>query len=47
MASQKPVSVSKKELEHLQKLWENFGIATKWSIIAIVIALIALAALTL
>ncbi len=47
MASQKPVSVDKKELEHAQKLWDNFGVATKWSTIAIVLILVGLAALTL
>lgn len=47
MASQKPVSVDKKELENAQKLWENFGVASKWAIIAIVLVLVGLAALTL
>lgn len=47
MASQEPVSVDKKELENAQKLWGNFGVATKWSIIAIVVVLVGLAALTL
>ena len=43
MASQEPVKVSKKELEHAQKLWSNFGVATKWSIYLIVIILVAMA----
>ena len=47
MASQKPVSVDKKELEHAQKLWENFGVATKWSIIVSVLILVGLAVFTL
>ena len=47
MASQKPVIVDKKELEHAQKLWDNFGVATKWGIIAIVVALVVLGIITL
>ena len=43
MASQEPVKVDKKELEHAQKLWDNFGVATKWSIYLIIVILIAMA----
>jgi len=43
MASQEPVKVDKKELEHLQKLWSNFGVASKWSIYLIVLILIGMA----
>jgi len=47
MASQEPVKVSKKELENAQKLWGNFGVATKWSIYLIVIILVGMAAFLL
>ena len=47
MASNEPVKVDKKEIEHAQKLWENFGVATKWSVILVVAAIILLALITL
>lgn len=47
MASPKTVKVDKKELENAQKLWEVFGAATKWCVIAIVISLVLLAIITL
>ena len=47
MASSKPVKVDAKELEKAQKLWENFGIASKWGIIATIVVLVGLAILTL
>lgn len=47
MASQEPVSVDKKELEHAQRLWENFGVASKWVIIVAVVVLVGLAVGTL
>jgi hypothetical protein len=47
MAETKTVSVDKKQLEHAQSLWHNFGVASKWGIIAVVVSLIGLALLTL
>ncbi len=47
MASQQPVKIDEQELENAQKLWENFGTASKWCTIFIVIALIVLAFVTL
>lgn len=43
MASQEPVKVDKQELEHAQKLWNNFGIASKWGIILTCVILIGMA----
>ncbi|MFK7840017.1 MAG: hypothetical protein AB8B83_06760 [Bdellovibrionales bacterium] len=43
MASQDPAPVDEKELEHLQKLWLNFGVWSKWVIGFSVFVLIALA----
>jgi len=47
MASQDPVKVDPKQLENAQNLWSAFGVATKWSIILVAIAMIGLALLTL
>ncbi len=47
MASNEPVKVDEKELANAQKLWENFGIATKWGVIFTVIAIILLGVITL
>ena len=47
MASNDPVAVDKKELEKAQKLWDNFGTASKWGTViasvvtAIVVVLVA------
>ncbi len=47
MASHPPSDVDPEQLKHAQGLWQNFGVATKWSIILIVILLGGLALLTL
>lgn len=47
MASQDPVPVNEKELEHLQKLWANFSVWSKWGIIFVVLVLALLAIITL
>ena len=33
MANQKPVEVDKKQLEQAEKSWENFTVATKYTVI--------------
>jgi len=43
MASQEPVKVNKEELENAQKLWANFGVASKWGIILTVFILTGMA----
>mgnify|MGYP000515911926 CR=1 FL=1 len=47
MASKEPAPVDQKELEHLQKLWSNFGVWSKWVIIFTIVVLIGLAIGTL
>lgn len=47
MASQEPVTVEKEDLDRAEKLWANFGVASKWGIILTVITLVGLAILTL
>ncbi len=47
MGSQETVSVDEKNVERAQKGWDAFGVATKWTIIAIALVLALLAALTL
>ncbi len=44
MAAQKPVKISKKEIENAEKMWENFIAISKYGIYITAFTLIALAA---
>ncbi len=43
MAEQKAVEVTEQEIQHAQKMWDNFVVGSKYTIYATCIVLIALA----
>lgn len=47
MASHPPSEIDPEQLKHAQGLWQNFGVATKWGIILVILVLVGLAVLTL
>jgi hypothetical protein len=44
MADHKPVEPDPRQIAEAQKLWYDFGVATKYSIIGVVVVLLILAA---